>query len=261
MAETPETILCPYCGSVQMSAQRCNACGGRFDEHSRLATQIAMGPWYVRDEDKPFHPGCNYEMLNRWIQSGRVSSRTVIRGPTTQQFWEVAKRVQGVSHLVGRCYSCRVRVQPTHTHCPRCGASFLFTAKRDAMGLKFPTEADVAMGQRQIEQHRQRNGSETQTSTTDVASTGRSLLDEVLGVAVKEEADPGSRPETPSAAKPADQVGDMTTDAADNTDQPGSDTEDLPVTRRRSPSLTVALLVALNVVALAILIWFMMRGD
>ena len=52
MAETPETILCPYCGSVQMSAQRCNACGGRFDEHSRLATQIAT---VLRGRHKPIY--------------------------------------------------------------------------------------------------------------------------------------------------------------------------------------------------------------
>ena len=56
-------VTCPYCGHQQDDPARCGGCGGYFEPMSRQATQLAMGPWYMRDEDKPFMPGFNAAVL------------------------------------------------------------------------------------------------------------------------------------------------------------------------------------------------------
>jgi len=40
------------------------------------------------------------------VQKGRVTARSVLRGPTTAQFWRHAARVKGVSREFGLCWSC-----------------------------------------------------------------------------------------------------------------------------------------------------------
>ena len=86
-----KVLICPYCGETQTTAERCRGCGGLFEPLSRQATHNAMGPWFVRDPGKPFHPGCNYETLIRMIDRGQVTKYSIVRGPTTKQFWTVAK--------------------------------------------------------------------------------------------------------------------------------------------------------------------------
>src|SRR5690606_19138933 len=80
--EERQLVLCPYCGRTQFNTERCEACGGLFEPLSRMATQIAMGPWFIRDKAQPFKPGCSYETLKRMIQRGAIHANTVIRGPT-----------------------------------------------------------------------------------------------------------------------------------------------------------------------------------
>ena len=54
------------------------------------AGRISMGPWYIRDKNRPFRPGCSYEVLLKQVRSGKIKGSTVIRGPTARQFWSVA---------------------------------------------------------------------------------------------------------------------------------------------------------------------------
>jgi hypothetical protein len=129
-------LICPYCGGTQPAdAERCGACSGLFEPLSRQATHNAMGPWFIRDPDRPFQPGCSYETLVRLVQRGRVGPLTVVRGPTTRQFWTVAKRVQGISHLFGYCHECGALAGEADPDCHACGASFGPEADRDRLGL------------------------------------------------------------------------------------------------------------------------------
>ncbi len=116
-------------------APRCQACGGLFDPLSRQASQNAMGPWWVRDESKPFHPGCSYDTLRKLVSRGKVQGETVIRGPTTRQFWMLAKDTPGVSHLLGLCYACHGEAGSEEYMCRRCGAVFEAPQDRQRLGL------------------------------------------------------------------------------------------------------------------------------
>lgn len=128
-------IICPYCGHESSSQTKCDACKGMTDPLSRQASQNAMGPWFIRDESAPFRPGCSYNTLRTLVARGRVSSRSVIRGPSTRQFWSRATHVPGVAHLLGECHACHIKVQPEATACPSCGASFDCSIDRQVMGL------------------------------------------------------------------------------------------------------------------------------
>lgn len=131
----PRAVLCPYCGSVTGSNARCTACGGRFDPLSRQATQNHMGPWCVRDERSPHRPGCTYETLCRLIDSGLVGLDTVLRGPSTRQFWTLARHTPGVAHRLGVCHNCRTVVGRGAFQCPACHASFSVDRDRQHLGV------------------------------------------------------------------------------------------------------------------------------
>ena len=134
MAKT-EVLICPYCGDKQPASERCRACGGLFEPLSRQATHNAMGPWFVRDSAKPFHPGCSYETLVRLIDRGQVTKYSIIRGPTTKQFWTVAKHVPGVAHLLAYCHNCDASVDHEDHGCHACGVSFGAFLDRNFLGL------------------------------------------------------------------------------------------------------------------------------
>jgi hypothetical protein len=151
MADAAKYILCPYCGLTQAPGERCQDCGGLFDTLSRKATQIAMGPWYIRDKSLPFRPGCSYEVLLKQIRNGKITRSTVIRGPTTRQFWSVARNVPGVAHLLGYCHRCGRHVAATAAQCPHCQEPFQTPPERDDLGLLYPTEAAAMAAQRQLE--------------------------------------------------------------------------------------------------------------
>ncbi|KAA0212776.1 MAG: hypothetical protein DYG94_13850 [Leptolyngbya sp. PLA3] len=129
----PRAVLCPYCGTVSGAVLRCTGCGGHLDALSRQATQNAMGPWYVRDEQQPHKPGCSYETLCKLCEQGKVTSQSVLRGPTTGQFWMLARRVPGIAHRLGMCHSCQAPAKPDEYACRACGA--LFTGERDRQHL------------------------------------------------------------------------------------------------------------------------------
>ncbi|MFG0256353.1 MAG: hypothetical protein ACF8GE_00450 [Phycisphaerales bacterium JB043] len=130
-----ELVICPYCGSVQRGHERCHECGGMFEPLSRQASQNQMGPWYVRDTDQPFRPGCNYLTLKRLVERGMISATTILRGPTTHQFWAPATRTPGVAHLLGVCHNCASDVDSDAYSCERCGAVFTVPQDRQHLGL------------------------------------------------------------------------------------------------------------------------------
>lgn len=149
--EQRQPVLCPYCGQTQWAIDRCQACGGWFEPLSQAATQIAMGPWFIRDTAKPFRPGCSFQTLKRMIKSGRIKPTTVLRGPTTRQFWSIARNVPGVAHRLGYCHHCGVRVEKTHTKCPHCSQRFMDPPQRNELGLQYPTRAAAQTASRALD--------------------------------------------------------------------------------------------------------------
>jgi hypothetical protein len=128
-------VICPYCGETQPAGDRCRACRGLFEPLSRQATHNAMGPWAVRDPARPHQPGCSYETLLRMIERGRLTKHSIVRGPTTKQFWTIAKRVPGVAHVLGYCHACDADVEPDAHGCPECGAPLGAYLDRNYLGL------------------------------------------------------------------------------------------------------------------------------
>ena len=128
-------ILCPYCGSRQAFATACDACGGRFDGWSLSATQNDMGAWFVRDSKRPHFVGCSYETLVAAIRAGEVGRDSIVRGPSTRQFWTVARRAAGLAHLFGRCHGCHGPVTQEKPECGACGTGPLDWQDRNYFGL------------------------------------------------------------------------------------------------------------------------------
>ncbi|MEM9416004.1 MAG: hypothetical protein AAGA29_11100 [Planctomycetota bacterium] len=143
-------VLCPYCGHAQYGGDRCQDCGGLFEPLSRRATQIAMGPWYIRNKSNPFKPGCCYDIVKRMAETGKIKPTTVMRGPTTKQFWSIARNVPGVAHLVGYCQSCNAHVSPNEPKCPKCDALFGEPRGRNELGLAYKTEQEAHRAQRKL---------------------------------------------------------------------------------------------------------------
>jgi hypothetical protein len=129
------SIVCPFCGSVTSDTGRCTECSGRFDPLSRQATQNQMGPWEVRDERVPFRPGCSYATLTGLIDQGKIVGETVIRGPSTRQFWMLAKHTPGIGHRFGNCHNCHAQVEKDAFSCPQCSVSFEAERDRQHLGL------------------------------------------------------------------------------------------------------------------------------
>jgi hypothetical protein len=131
----PTLVICPYCGHESPNHARCDRCRGLMDPLSRQASQNAMGPWFIRDEVAPFRPGCSYETLRSLVAKGRVTRESVLRGPSTRQFWTRATSVPGVAHLLGECHACHTRVSADFERCPSCAASFACATDRQGLGL------------------------------------------------------------------------------------------------------------------------------
>jgi len=135
--ELPATqpAVCPYCGDDTGGGNRCRSCGGALDPLSKQATQNEMGPWFVRDITGPFRPGCRYETIERFVRRGRIRPETVVRGPSTGQFWTTADRAPGIARLLGLCHSCGAGVGLDHHVCERCGATLDIAHDRQHLGL------------------------------------------------------------------------------------------------------------------------------
>lgn len=133
-------ILCPYCGTRQAFAAACSSCKGRFDAWSLAATQNDMGAWFVRDSKRPHFVGYSYAALEAAIRAGELGRDAIVRGPSTRQFWTVARRVPGIAHLFGRCHACQAPVAVDRPDCAACGEPPLDWQDRNHLGLP-PIEA------------------------------------------------------------------------------------------------------------------------
>jgi hypothetical protein len=240
MADPSQHVLCPYCGHVQKPRARCGDCGGLFDEYSRMATQIAMGPWQIRSRSKPFHPGCSYEVLKKLIASGKVTERTIVRGPTTNQFWQIARRVPGVAHRLGYCHACNGRVKRNSVNCEHCGETFTAPSQRNELGLQYADERAVAAARAKLDEHHK-----TAASPGKPAASSADLLDEVLGDA----------PVRVASSTPASVPQPGETVTVTGGDDQGGDTIDQTPAPSRSKWLVPAL-IALNVIAMAVVLLF-----
>ncbi|MEM6749710.1 MAG: hypothetical protein AAF612_04500 [Planctomycetota bacterium] len=162
-------VLCPYCGALGSNREQCGSCGGLFEPMSRKATQVAMGAWFVRDPANPFRPGCSIATLRGMITAGRVGPTTVIRGPTTRQFWSIARNVPGVSHLVGYCCHCGAKVDPhpEPDRCPVCERTFRYAGRRNHMGLMYDTAESLARARQDVERASEDANPATDTTLDD----------------------------------------------------------------------------------------------
>lgn len=147
-APRPHTTLCPYCGHVSANAKSCERCRGMFEPLSRQASQNAMGPWFIRDENSPFLPGFSLSTLRQMVKRGRIAPDTIIKGPSTRQFWAYARSVPGVAHLLGSCHVCKAAANAEQAACAACGTSFTVADDREHLGLTpvrlLPGHADPA---------------------------------------------------------------------------------------------------------------------
>lgn len=98
------------------------------------ATQNEMGPWFIRDLAHPFRPGCSHGTLRRLAERGKISLETILRGPTTRQFWSFARNVRGVAHLLGECHNCHGPASADEYMCRSCGAVFESPKDRQHFG-------------------------------------------------------------------------------------------------------------------------------
>ncbi len=128
-------VLCPYCGRATLLGARCEQCRGLLDPLSRQATQNTMGPWFIHDPQNPFRPGCSYDIIRDMVRRGRITAETVLRGPTTRQYWMLASRAPSVANLMGKCHNCLKSVEPGAVSCPSCGADFSPDLDRQFLGL------------------------------------------------------------------------------------------------------------------------------
>lgn len=161
-------VLCPYCGHHQKEGEeQCESCHGLFEPLSRTASQIAMGPWYVRNEDKPFLPGFSLALLRRLVAGGKITLDSVVRGPGTHQLWTRARYAHGVAHLLGVCHACGGEVDPRVKMCANCAATLPVGGDRDTLGLPtMPTQQ--AVGERL-----KLNGSLCPICASDAVADGR----------------------------------------------------------------------------------------
>jgi hypothetical protein len=131
----PARVLCPYCGLIQPVTARCAGCKGLLDPESRQATQNAMGPWFVRNPAAAHHPGCSYPTLRELVRRGKVTRETILRGPTTAQFWNMAANTPGVAVLLGECHACHQPAREDEYLCRHCGVVLTPRTDRQHLGL------------------------------------------------------------------------------------------------------------------------------
>ena len=264
MAEESRSYLCPYCGSVGDGADICQTCGGRFDALSRQATQVAMGPWFVRDPAKPFHPGCSYEVIQKQVRAGKITAETIIRGPTTRQFWDMAQRVPGVAHLVGFCHACQARTGGTGK-CVKCGAAFITPTQRNELGLSYPGRDDAAVARQVLAVEPARTSPRPEAPAKPLApSVPERGTAGLLGGVLKAEDDSGatartSRGKRLGAGGLGGSLASSMLSSSAIAPERGSDAEPRRPRRRLGP--TVWALIILNAVALIVIVAFLFAGG
>jgi hypothetical protein len=126
--------VCPFCGTIlEKQEGPCPRCALDDTPQTRQSTRSRLGPWYVLQTRNPYAPGMKFSTLLALIRRGQVTAKTVIRGPTSSQFWRFAGRVRGISREFGLCWSCGGSVQPVPGNCPHCGKGQDLPANPDTL--------------------------------------------------------------------------------------------------------------------------------
>ena len=167
-------ILCPYCGCTQAVSPACVECKRGFGPNDRLRAQVEMGPWQVRDRRNLFLPGYCLEQLLTLTRDGRITPNTPLRGPTTRQFWLLARDVPGVSHHVGFCHKCKRPVKKSKAlqTCPHCAADFVASNQRDRLNLLFAKRAQAEAAALALDQRAEKGDERPPTLDLDAVHHG-----------------------------------------------------------------------------------------
>ncbi len=140
-------LVCPFCGVLQEKTAKdvCKECSRLIGRGTLVVAESEMGPWWVRESDFPFRPGTTYDHIANLARNGKITRKSIIKGPTTRQLWEVAGRVKGVAHLLERCHKCGGEVKPNARSCNHCRADFYVYKDRNNLGLdqSNPSEGEV----------------------------------------------------------------------------------------------------------------------
>ena len=120
---------------MQKPAHNCESCGGHFDVWSLAATHNEMGTWFVRDSRNPHFVGLSYNAMLEMIRRHEIGRDTVVRGPTTGQFWTFARRAPGLAQYFGRCVACQFPMDESAHACTACHALAGRATERNDYGL------------------------------------------------------------------------------------------------------------------------------
>ena len=142
--------MCPVCGYDKATGEECPECESIFSPADE-ATPVSLGPWFVHGKARAFKPGIGIDQLKKEIALGGVTGRTVLRGPTTSQFWVEAKSAPGIANLLGVCHACSAKVEPGAASCSACGVAFPSPGDDNTLGLKYPTVADTTAAQKELD--------------------------------------------------------------------------------------------------------------
>lgn len=113
--------VCPFCGGVSETSDGvCARCTMENSPLTRQATKARLGPWYVLQSRNPSAPGMKYSVLLALVKKGQITPRSIVRGPTTNQFWRFAARVRGLSREFGICWGCSQEIDTGAAICPYC---------------------------------------------------------------------------------------------------------------------------------------------
>ena len=113
--------LCPFCGRFNSGiGQACKGCNTHDNPSTRAANVQKSGPWCVLKANDADTREINFADLQQMIRDGELTSRTVVRGPTTGQLWRLASKVRGLSREFGLCYCCSGDIETDETVCPHC---------------------------------------------------------------------------------------------------------------------------------------------
>ena len=113
--------VCPFCGTLnEDSAHSCRQCSMENTHATRQATRSKIGPWFVWQQRNPSAPGMNWSTLMSLVEKGRITPRSVVRGPTTGQLWRFAARVKGLSREFSTCWHCGSDVVRSARLCTAC---------------------------------------------------------------------------------------------------------------------------------------------
>lgn len=148
--DPPQAVLCPFCGTAQFTQDLCSACHQPMNDKGRKQAQIEMGPWFIRNKVNPFGPGYSYEKVKRLAADGILTAKSVVRGPSTQQFWLMAKFTPGISHLVGHCFACPAPAKATDPCCSVCKVPFREYPDRNSLGLRYRTEEEAQAARKEL---------------------------------------------------------------------------------------------------------------